>query len=248
MTPFWGDSAVTLFNADCRAAMAELEPESVDLVIWDPPYNMGKAYDGYEDNLPAEEHEAMLSEVASELLRVAKPGVSMYGSCSVPMIWTLRPLLESAGWTFADLLIWYGPNGFSNRVQTRWAILYESIFHMVNGECRTMMRVAEARKMRVWYHGVITEPRPQSNFKGHQKRVHPTQKPVGLYVKLMAQHYPGVVLDPMAGVGTTGLAAKVLGWQGILIEQSELYCKRAAARLSGGIERLDGQQGLEGIS
>jgi DNA modification methylase len=126
-------------------------------------------------------------------------------------------------------------------------MLWEPIFHVTKGECQTMMRVTEGRRLRVWYHAVIVENRPQSNFGGHQKRVHPTQKPVGLYVKLMAQHYPGVVLDPMAGVGTTGLAAKTLGWKAILIEQSELYCRRAAARLSGGIERLGGQEGLQGI-
>ena len=43
---------------------------------------------------------------------------------------------------------------------------------------------------------------------------------------------PGeTVLDPMAGSGTTGIAAIELGWKCVLIEQSEKYCKIARQRI-----------------
>jgi len=53
MTPFWSDNAVTLFNADCRAVLAELEPESVHTCCTSPPYFALRSYkDGDEPVAP----------------------------------------------------------------------------------------------------------------------------------------------------------------------------------------------------
>ena len=66
---------------------------------------------------------------------------------------------------------------------------------------------------------------------GH-KRVHPTQKPVVLFRRLLADHFPtGVILDPFMGSGTTLRAAKDLRRTAIGIELEERYCEAAATRL-----------------
>lgn len=68
------------------------------------------------------------------------------------------------------------------------------------------------------------------------ERVHPTQKPLVLMEQLVVQFTdPGeVILDPTAGSGTTGLAAKRLGRPAILVEQNEAHCEAAAKRLEHG--------------
>jgi site-specific DNA-methyltransferase (adenine-specific) len=65
-------------------------------------------------------------------------------------------------------------------------------------------------------------------------RVHPTQKPIGLMMKLVEQFTdPGdVVLDPFCGSGTTGIACLRLGRRFIGIERDPKYAALARERLS----------------
>jgi site-specific DNA-methyltransferase (adenine-specific) len=65
------------------------------------------------------------------------------------------------------------------------------------------------------------------------ERVHPTQKPLVLMGALVEQFTdPGeLILDPTAGSGTTGVAAKRLNRRCILIERDEAHCESAAGRL-----------------
>lgn len=71
-------------------------------------------------------------------------------------------------------------------------------------------------------------------FKPSTERIaHPTVKPLDLIlymIKLSAR--PGAtILDPFAGSGTTGRAAKDLGRKAVLIEREERYCEIAARRM-----------------
>ena len=64
---------------------------------------------------------------------------------------------------------------------------------------------------------------------------HPTVKPVHLMswlVRLVSKR-GDVVLDPLAGSFTTGVACKMLGRSFIGIEQDEKYCKIGKARMNG---------------
>jgi DNA modification methylase len=64
-------------------------------------------------------------------------------------------------------------------------------------------------------------------------KVHPTQKPENLIRWCIAQHsISKTILDPFAGSGTTGRAAKDLNKTAVLIEREERYCEIAASRMS----------------
>lgn len=58
---------------------------------------------------------------------------------------------------------------------------------------------------------------------------HPSQKPIRL-IRQFAE-YGQTILDPFAGSGTTGVAAKLLGRRCIMVEIEEKYCEIAAERL-----------------
>jgi site-specific DNA-methyltransferase (adenine-specific) len=63
---------------------------------------------------------------------------------------------------------------------------------------------------------------------------HPTVKPIKLMQYLITLALPpdGVLIDPFAGSGTTGRAAKEMGRKAVLIEMEERYCEIAANRMA----------------
>jgi site-specific DNA-methyltransferase (adenine-specific) len=88
---------------------------------------------------------------------------------------------------------------------------------------------------------VMAPSLPQSNH-------HPTVKPVALMRWLVQMVTPpeGIVLDPFAGSGTTGVAAAYLGFPCILIEQDEEYCQIAASRIDHALRQREDEQNRVG--
>jgi site-specific DNA-methyltransferase (adenine-specific) len=78
--------------------------------------------------------------------------------------------------------------------------------------------------------------RPAKEYRGKvgtHDTGHPTQKPLELMrwcINLAGDVQ--TILDPFAGSGTTGRAAKDLGRKAVLIEREEKYCEIAANRMS----------------
>ena len=81
--------------------------------------------------------------------------------------------------------------------------------------------------------GTSKYPRTVLFFNKEFPPVHPTQKPVELFAYLIKTYTNegDLVLDNVAGSGTTGVAAKMLGRNYILIEKEKEYCDIAEARI-----------------
>ncbi len=72
------------------------------------------------------------------------------------------------------------------------------------------------------------------HFNSESERLgHPTPKPVKLigFMARISCRPGGTILDPFAGSGTTGRAAKDLGRKAVLVEKEERYCEIAAQRM-----------------
>jgi site-specific DNA-methyltransferase (adenine-specific) len=63
-----GDCA--LYLGDCLEVMKSVPDKSVDLVFVDPPYNVGKDYGDYKDNLPEDEYFAWCEKWIKEIKRI----------------------------------------------------------------------------------------------------------------------------------------------------------------------------------
>lgn len=242
MKPYYSTDDATLYHGDALAVLRELPNASVDALITDPPYSSGgmvrgdraqtdvKAkYSGSYGKQP--DHAEFTGDSRDqrgyaywcalwlgECLRVVRPG----GLALLFTDWRQLPAttdaLQSGGFIWRGLVPWYKPSsrpmpgGFSSSCE-----------YVVWGSAGPMERD--------YQHGVYLPGFFQAG--PPREREHLTQKPLEVMRKLV-QIVPrgGVVLDPFAGSGTTGVASLIEGRQFVGVEMLEHYADVAARRLT----------------
>ena len=101
-----------LILGDCIEKMKELEANSIDAIITDPPYGlefMGKEWDGFGDN---ENFQRWCKLWATEALRILKPGGFMFAMGGTRTHHRLTCGIEDAGFMIRDELCWVYMQGF----------------------------------------------------------------------------------------------------------------------------------------
>ncbi len=223
--PYYKDDWVTIYHGDCLEIMLDLE--QCDLILTDPPYNLGKKYGAkFNDARDPDQYWEWFLNVFEKAFKLISNGY-FYISHSDKGVYRAKSILETIGFEYIQTLIWWGPNGYSMQLKRKtWSYRHEPILFMGKGELPDL----EAGEKGMWYTSVLPVPRPQSNFK--EGRYHLTQKPLKLY-KIILQRTPSdCILDPFLGSGTTCVAAKQLNRKCIGIEIEEKYCEIAAKRCS----------------
>jgi ParB/RepB/Spo0J family partition protein len=212
---------------DCRIFLAEMEPESVDCIVMDPPYGiaLGEINTGrYQARMPIHFDDtevstfALLELVYPLLRRVLKLDGHLYTFCSIKFIPEQVALLREAGFDPDHIpLCWVKSRDSLVDYDHRYAGNWEPILF-----CRGR-RLARKRSNVFDYSSV--PPTERANV---------AEKPVALLRELIEMStQPGeVVLDPFGGSGSTADAAKGLGRRYLVIEQDR-------NQYNGIITRLD---------
>lgn len=229
-----------VLTGDALLMLDALRDDSVDLVFTDPPYSSGARRDAEKssrgsmlrgktwqdgwlasDELSSNGFASLLRAVAVVSYRIVKPG----GFFAVWTDWRQLPnvmgLIESAGWRLMSLVVWdKGSFGMGSVFRNQ----HEFIAVASKG-------VAQANRHDVA--NVIRAERPDNEF-------HPTPKPVGLMTEIIDVLSPpgGLVVDPFAGSGSTGLAATQIGRRFLGFEISPEFTDLANARLAQGVLAL----------
>lgn len=69
----------SLYRGDCLDILRQTEPDSVDLIFADPPFNLGKAYaSGMDDAIPEQGYLEWCKQWIEGCVRVLKPGGSFF--------------------------------------------------------------------------------------------------------------------------------------------------------------------------
>jgi len=205
--PYYQDSACTIYHADCLEILPLLEPGSVDLVLTDPPYGVGKA--GWDKSFPP----APVWKLIRGVLATTGSLIVYPGEMNLPQKIELLASMFRYEW----VVPWYKPNamqfgktGYSKHSLAWW---------FSNGEPHAKPKMID----------VIIDPiEPKANKNGH-----PSPKTIGSVMPFL-KHWTDekqLILDPFMGSGTTLRAAKDLGRRAIGIEIEERYCEIAARRL-----------------
>ena len=207
MNHYYQDSAVTIYNGDCRQILPALG--EFDLLLTDPPYGIG-----------ADNQKQILSR--SKKAKAKDYGKQNWDSSTVED-WLLLLALSKA----SNQII-FGGNYYNLPPSQCWLVWDKQNGENDFADCEmawTNYRKSIRLKSHLW-NGMIR--------KNNEERFHPTQKPLEImtWALTFAGEDAKTIIDPFAGSGTTGRAAKDLGRQAVLIEREEKYCEIAAKRMA----------------
>jgi site-specific DNA-methyltransferase (adenine-specific) len=225
--PYYEHGGITIYHGDCREVLPQLPPDSIDVCVTSPPYNVGLDYLGYQDSLPEHQFRAFNASWLAHLWPLVKVGSRFYCVLGDKMVWWFREMAEGLGWNFGQMLVWCKPNfsGGTSRMAGDWNNMAEWILLFRNGD-RTPMQNGEGNT-----HNWFVIPSPQSTWNDEPKE-HPAQWPIELAQRIISRTPGEIVLDPFCGSGSGLIAGKNLGRRAIGIEIEEKYCEIAAKRLS----------------
>lgn len=97
---------------DCMKELTDnIEPESVDVSVTSPPYNIGISYNSYNDKKGHGEYLSWISDVASAVKRVLKPNGSFFvnvgGTNKVPQIpHEVCEAIQKSGLILQNHIVW----------------------------------------------------------------------------------------------------------------------------------------------
>ena len=217
---------VKLYNDDCLNVLKDIEDNSIDLVVTDPPYEVitggrNGGVKGKPSGILTENKQLMKSIPKtdlwlSECFRVMKDGTHIYIMTNTLNLTNYLNIINDVGFKLHNLLVW----NKNNTTPNRW--------YMKNCEYVIFARKGFAKP--------INNPSSQTvhnfdNIIGSKQ--HPTEKPVDL-MKLYVENSSQVgdtVLDPFMGSGSTGVACKELGRNFIGVELDNQYFDIATKRI-----------------
>ena len=239
---------------DTFVALAHVPPQSVDLLVADPPYNLTKSFDGNVfSKRSTEEYEAYTRRWLSLVRPLLKKDASIYVCCDWESSLIIGRVLGEF-FTVRNRITWQrekgrgAKNNWKNGMEDIWfaTVSDDYVFNLeaVKVRKRVLAPYRAGGKPKDW------ENTAEGNFRNtcpsnfwdditipfwsmKENTAHPTQKSEKLLAKIIlaSSDENDVILDPFLGSGTTSVVAKKLGRHYIGIEKNPRYCIFAEKRL-----------------
>ncbi len=139
-----GPASTELFQGDCRGLLAKLPSESVDLVVSDPPYNIGINYGThYYDQQPSEQFLEMLETVMREVHRVLTSTGSLFLFMGANLQAEVLLLLKKLGFHYRTTIVWHYTFGVAQ--QGNFTPSYVPIHYMTKNSRQFTFNAAAVR-------------------------------------------------------------------------------------------------------
>ena len=237
--------------ADLLDKMKDIPSESIDLIVTDPPYNLNKNYGNNQDTREFIEYMEFSKKWLKEADRVLKPTGTIYVFMGMRYISYIYNILESdMRYHFNSWIVWYYTQGIGKTIGfsprhddiLMFTKSKEFTFNLDNIRIpqkyyRSVNNMRGANPGNVWEFSHM-------HYCNKHRFQHPTQKPEGLYERIiLASSNPGdTVLDPFVGSGTALRVCQNTGRNCIGIDINPEYirmCKDRLLRPFDGFDSID---------
>lgn len=241
---------------DCLDVMDKLPSETYDMVFIDPPYflqlpkgrklkrwkvktdvnGVQEEWDKFES---FEEYDNFVVEVLKRIKRLTKENATIWVIGTYHNIHRWGKIMQDMGFWILNDVIWLKTNPMPNWLGVRFTNATETLIWAVKDRSvkkytfnKDYAKQFGVRKVyeNVWEIPICSGKERLRDEKGN--KIHPTQKPIELMkrVILTSTKEGDLILDPMAGVGTTGYVASMLGRRFTMIEKESKYIEWAIKR------------------
>ncbi len=241
-----------IIHGDFLEFVRKLPNDTFDLIIADPPYNLGKNFGTTKIWTDFKKWLNWCKIWLIECKRVLKPTGSLFLFGIHHYICYLQVYLYEIEMKYRRQIIWYYENSFSTYSRAPRA-MYESILWFSKSDDYTYRKIREPYmskerlRSKIIKKGKVWKPNPEGRHGGdvwkipilagkrfEKERVdHPTQKPLKLCNKII-KHFSEIndlVLIPFAGSGSECIACKMQNRKFIATELNLNYIKLAKKRM-----------------
>lgn len=214
---------MSLTLGDCRG----WPREDGDVVISDPPFNIGYHYKGYSDRMKRDEWLALLAEVcAPPCVLILYPEAMFEVARALDEIPT-----RCVSWVYPSntarqhrMIAWFG-------VEPNFRAIGQPYRNPTDK--RIAKRIAEGKQARLYDWWDVNQVKNVSK----EKTSHPCQMPLEVMRRVVAITPAKRIVDPFAGSGTTLVAAQAQGREWAGWEMDEEYAGIAQGRINAAMSR-----------
>ena len=217
-----------LHQGNCLEYLREMESESVDVIITDPPYlvtitSQSKRTPSFDK---LKEHDWTLPlDWMVEAVRVLKDGGAFYSWICAEEMTIYQKGLKSLGMRIFNNLVWIKTNPLPSFTKKIYRNAAEFSFYGAKGKRINYFQPRTQQELLgYWMYPIVG---------GEERTEHPTQKPLEIIDTWVENSCPpnGVVLDPFMGSGTTGVSCMKFGRKFIGCEIEPKYFAIAEKRI-----------------
>ncbi|MCC6227739.1 MAG: site-specific DNA-methyltransferase [Phycisphaerales bacterium] len=230
-------------HTDALRGLASLKPDSVDLILTDPPYGIASKQRlvvrngrivstqdsfGAWDTFARGDHEQLILNVLAESFRVLKPGGALVMFLSrEDQGYFLRKAMDK-GFVYRNHIVLVRKSPLPSFTKRNWRSGFEICFYVIKPQ--------EPRNHRPRVFNFLSQAEcnnVMSFASTHKKTDHPTEKPLDCIRRIVEVcSNPGdLVVDPFAGSGTTLVAAKQSGRRYLGFDTNAGYVRMMKDRL-----------------
>jgi site-specific DNA-methyltransferase (adenine-specific) len=243
-TVYWGNALQILSD--------EIPDASVDLVFADPPYNIGKDFNGRKDKWASdEEYREWCYHWLDLCVRKLKSTGSLYLMAATQNMPYLDIYLSKKLHILSRVVWFYDSSGV--QAKRYFGSLYEPILFcakdkkqytfntediLVQAKTGAERKLIDYRKPIPSVYNTKKVPGnvweiPRVRYRMDEYENHPTQKPIALLERIIlaSSNSGDLILDPFSGTFTTSVVAKKWGRHSVGIEIEEEYVKIGLRRL-----------------